>query len=424
VTFKPLTLDLRQTIQWLTVAGVFLPTAFLSRIFPTVLEFGALLVGVALLARTYGKLPVSRNLLRAFFFLLFYESVLIAWIHYPADRFVNQYIMLFLFCLFYYVLFQYSRNDIPALFQKYLKLSLVVSGLAVLQFFVYLLFSFNLFQIFTAKDLGAASPTVGGIFLRVNGTVMEPGLLATLLTPAVAYHILAFKNCNRRHTLLLLFAMFLTFSTIGYVVSGLILADKLLFRSSRRVRSILWPAVFLLTVLVVGRTDTGNSDEKSVFSEITTKIGDSFDGIRQLQPEYIEMLNLSSYATLMNLYVAHHAPNRLTGTGLGNHPYNYEKVYVSDHPAYGLNKYDGYSLLIRLYSETGLIGLSLFFLFVGRNYNRNSLINSSIVFLIVSFMLRGGHYTLNGTVFFFFMYYWTRKTNRAYELSHDRHIGR
>ena len=199
MTFKPLTLDLRQTIQWLTVAGVFLPTAFLSRIFPTVLEFGALLVGVALLA---------------IFFLLFYESVLIAWIHYPADRFVNQYIMLFLFCSFYYVLFQYSRNDIPALFQKYLKLSLVVSGLAVLQFFVYLLFSFNLFQIFTAKDLGAASPTVGGIFLRVNGTVMEPGLLATLLTPAVAYHILAFKNCNRRHTLLLLFAMFLTFSTI------------------------------------------------------------------------------------------------------------------------------------------------------------------------------------------------------------------
>ena len=116
MTFKPLTLDLRQTIQWLTVASVFLPTAFLSRIFPTVLEFGALLVGVALLARTYGKLPVSRNLLRAFFFLLFYESVLIAWIHYPADRFVNQYIMLFLFCSFYYVLFQYSRNDIPELF--------------------------------------------------------------------------------------------------------------------------------------------------------------------------------------------------------------------------------------------------------------------------------------------------------------------
>ena len=75
MTFKPLTLDLRQTIQWLTVAGVFLPTAFLSRIFPTVLEFGALLVGVALLAklgffvihekvrvkRTYGIQYLTRN---------------------------------------------------------------------------------------------------------------------------------------------------------------------------------------------------------------------------------------------------------------------------------------------------------------------------------------------------------------------------
>ena len=156
MTFKPLTFDLRQTIQWLTVAGVFLPTAFLSRIFPTVLEFGALLVGVVLLARTYGKLPVSRNLLCAFLFLLFYELVLIAWIHYPADRFVNQYIMLFLFCSFYYVLFQYSRNDIPELFQKYLKLSLVVSGLAVLQFFVYLVFSFNLFQILGRLRLQSA----------------------------------------------------------------------------------------------------------------------------------------------------------------------------------------------------------------------------------------------------------------------------
>lgn len=417
-------LDRRQIIQWLTVAGVFLPNAFASMVFSSVFEFGAILLGVILVAKHKKRLYINRDLIFIFILLLMYQLILIAWIHYPFDRFINQYIMLLLFFIGYSILFDYNQNDIQKLFQKYLKLSFYVSLLAILQFIIYLLFSFNICQIFTAQTLGQESFTVGGIFLRVNGIVMEPGLLSTLLTPAVAYYIFTFKSCNKKRALLTLSALLLTFSAAGYVVLCLILIYQLLFRNISRIKLVMWPTTFLLCIFSIYKVGSTEISDGNFLSGIREKVDQSIDGLQQLRPEMIERLNISSYATLINLYVAQNAPARLTGTGLGNHSYNYDKVYVSNHPNYGLNKYDGYSLLTRLYSETGWIGLILFFIFVVRNFNRHNLINTSVIFLIITFMMRGGHYTLNGSVFFLFMYHYTSKLKINDEIKNNYNICR
>lgn len=402
-------MKIRQPIQWLTVAGVFLPTAFLSAVFPAILEFCALIIGVILIAKICGKLSISKDLFWGIVGILIYQIILILWIHYPLDRFINQYIMLTSFIIAYHILFNFNKNDIHSLFQKYLDIAYTLSILGIIQFIIFYLCSFNIFQIFTAKDIGTASFTVNDVYLRINSILMEPGLLATILIPATTYYIFTIKRSTAKRALIILTALILTFSTIGFVILIFILIDRaIVFLSTKSiyVRLLVWP--LLITILLIGtHKNLGSTGDNP--SDISIKIKESVEGIKELQPESIELLNLSSYATLMNLYVAQHAPARLTGTGLGNHPYNYEKVYVSNYHAYGLNKNDGYSLFTRLYSETGYIGLALFIFFLIKNYNHSNIINHSVFFLIIAYLLRGGHYTLNGTIFFFFLYYWTNK---------------
>ena len=90
---------------------------------------------------------------------------------------------------------------------------------------------------------------------------------------------------------------------------------------------------------------------------------------------------MSSYATMVNVWVALNAPNRIMGTGLGTHELNYYREYKSDYIFYGLNAQDGYSLLNRLYSEFGVLGLILCLWVIYRNYNLNNIINISVFFL-------------------------------------------
>ena len=88
---------------------------------------------------------------------------------------------------------------------------------------------------------------------------------------------------------------------------------------------------------------------------------------------------------------------------------NYYSTYKSNFSGYGQNAQDGYSLVIRIFSEFGIIGVFFLFLFIIRNLNITNPINISVLFLIGQLLIRGGHYTLYGTIFFFFLYYYTSK---------------
>ena len=126
-----------------------------------------------------------------------------------------------------------------------------------------------------------------------------------------------------------------------------------------------------------------------------------------MDPDVFETLNMSSYATMVNVWVALNAPNRIMGTGLGTHELNYYREYKSDYIFYGLNAQDGYSLLNRLYSEFGVLGLILCLWVIYRNYNLNNIINISVFFLILTLLIRGGHYVRYGFIFWAFLYYYS-----------------
>ena len=140
------------------------------------------------------------------------------------------------------------------------------------------------------------------------------------------------------------------------------------------------------------------------------------------------MLNTSSFALYSNFIIAKAAFNEypLTGTGLGTHEANYKKYFSKFFDKdfvirYGVfNTADANSLFVRLLSETGLMGLGLFFTFLFKNalwrkgYNDNelrdyTLINQSIFIWFLVRLIRTGNYFGNGFFLFFFIYFITKK---------------
>ena len=117
--------------------------------------------------------------------------------------------------------------------------------------------------------------------------------------------------------------------------------------------------------------------------------------------------NISIYSFGKNLWVAINSPSRLIGTGLGTHEFNHDTIYFSFNKLSFLNREDGYSLAIRIFSELGFAGLTLTMIFFIYWFNPKNVINISISFLLLAYLIRGGHYVANGTIFFTIFYYYT-----------------
>jgi hypothetical protein len=108
--------------------------------------------------------------------------------------------------------------------------------------------------------------------------------------------------------------------------------------------------------------------------------------------------------------------NFVFGTGVGSHPMAFTRYSTAhDFKVYGfnLNSADANSMLLRLISETGLFGVSIFLIliikcYVPRNEDDDSfhwLVSNSVLIMILLNLFRQGHYFLNGFPFFIMLYY-------------------
>ena len=169
-------------------------------------------------------------------------------------------------------------------------------------------------------------------------------------------------------------------------------------------------SVFLITTISkTEKVTSSNAGLEGIFMRVqdTTDILLSLDDLNKL-----EETNASTYAWATNFYVARHAPSRLTGTGLGTHQQNYHSVYKNSNAySYGLNAEEGYSLLNRIFSEFGYIGLVLYLFFMVRHLDRKDVISFSLFFYILSAFLRGGNYLIAGVIFFHYFYIISKEMN-------------
>lgn len=274
-----------------------------------------------------------------------------------------------------------------------------------------------------------------GFRYREAGIMGEPFYLAMALTPAVFYYTCYFKatwkNAKFRYLTLLL-CYIVTYSSSAVFGLGLsVLAALYLngYFSIRSNRFVLIPLVtapvIILIVLLINNVSLINkryNDTTSLF------LSDEID-VREAGKS-----NSSTFALYSNYIIARESfiNNPLFGSGLGSHPLIYQKTFLKYFPpnylkGYGAqNQQDANSRFLRLMSETGIVGLALFFAammafraprsaIVNETTKELAVINYAILIYLILGLIRNGNYINIGFFLFFFLYYYSslalRKSN-------------
>lgn len=364
------------------------------------IEFFIIIVIIFNLFRNNSNLRVTRNFYYGLFFIIIYIISLALFNDYPYGKFIQQIILILPFVFFYSIIFKDYRSKIITIFDNYLKISFLVAFLGLIQFLIFAITNVNIFSWLYGRETVLTFPH----FIRVTSIMDEPGYLSYGLTPALVFYIFEGFKKNLKQSICILICFFLTFSTVSFLVIFLAILYKLWLNHKLILISGGIVALFIIPLLTFNQTE--NKNEGGI-SGIIMRIEDTYDGVKDMDPHAFEALNLSSYATLTNLWVALNAPNRIMGTGLGTHELNYENLYQSNYFMYGLNSKDGYSLLNRLYSEFGVVGIIILSIFLIRHFNSCNFVNIAAFFILLSFLIKGGHYVRYGLIFWFYMFYYS-----------------
>ena len=321
---------------------------------------------------------------------------------------------LLLTLLFYQYVMLYYEFNIKRLFKVYVKWCYWIALIGLIQQVSYII-GFKLGYDYSWL-LNKWSIIPGGILgLRVNSIISEPSGLAIVLMPAVyvAIYNLFRKETfiiNKKQSLIILFVLVLTSSSTGLI--GLIVA----FMLASDTLNVRYIAIGAAISIGGGYAAYYNIDEFR--SRVDTSIGLWIDDDFKL-----ENTNSSSFVLYNNLHVASEnlKEHPIFGTGLGSHETAYEKYSLTNTVVlydFSFNTKDGNSMLIRLLSETGLLGAGFILLILFRSFvhkNQNSelneyrIVSQGLFILIFVTLLRQGNYMLNGFPLIMLMYYYTKK---------------
>lgn len=350
---------------------------------------------------------INVKLLIAMMAVGFVSVCTILYVGYPFDKFLQQFLLLTVSVLGCEIYFSRYVKDYLSVFMSYMKLANILSIVTYIQLSIYLVTGRDVFfwVLTTAENI------------RVHAWIAEPGWYAAFMTPAVSYIIYnkQYRKSNKRKSIAMVLSYLLSLSALAYFALLLIFAQWIYVRYKKIVKAATIIVVALVSVLFVYAGNSKFSHEDTSFDDtpvgaIVGKIQQSIVVLMYFEPRYFEMMNASTYATMTNLWVAINAPSRIVGTGLGTHEYNYNETYKDNgYYLYGLNKVDGYSLLTRLFSEFGILGLVVVFVTLISNYNSKSVVNRSLLIFFLSMFVRGGMYTGYGIVLFAFMYHYSGK---------------
>lgn len=344
-----------------------------------------------------------------FFVCLFLHGMVMLFLSgYSYGKFLQQFTLLSTTYLFYYQIFKFCKYSVNKWFSIYFKIVYFISIVGLITFAIQYITGINVFP-YTLDGTPTQST------LRLHAFLAEAGSFVVFTTPVIAYIILSpsYFSKNKRTSLIILTAFILTQSTSACIALLLILLIKF-YKSYKHFRLLLLACTiggigWITTNYYLIKPSEGN-DTSSGFGAVQLKLFETMSVLENTTPYEFENLNLSSYATLTNYWIAFNAPYRLCGTGLGTHSQNYEHLYKSSFDMYGLNKDDAYSLFARLYSEFGLIGILLYTLFLIKYYNKNNVISLCLLIFFITYLIKGGHYTLYGTALFHFLYYMIYKS--------------
>lgn len=340
----------------------------------------------------------------------------------------RQVILISFNCIFGFLLINAYKYDFEELFKDYVDLIYIAAIVGIIQ----------IVSQFVGFRYGADYSYLGFDMQHFNmglkviqSWFQEPSFLAISFIPAAFVAICRLMGITdmitRKKSIIILSVLVLSQSAIGLlglVLSlGLVMLKKYSILRSPRL-SFLSGILFVIISLglySIPKVQIRVNDTAKLFYNDRVSAQD------------IESTNMSTYAIYSNFKIvqATFADRPIFGSGLGTYEsdyYKYVKVVMPPNrmtETVALNERDANSLLLRVTAELGLFGLFLmgWFIFTNRirgvDLNSHSqalinywVINSAVYVLILSRLIRMGHYTTLGFVLFLMIYYISK---RAYE---------
>lgn len=367
-------------------------------------ELFAVLIWVVIYQEVGNSLKAMLTLLPVFIYLIVSSIFGFAITGFPTDHFLEQMAQLMVYMGIYYAFMMHYRGNLYHVFSVFVNFAFMLAVAGILQYF------FGRFagvKIFFFDNTATASVYAE---MRAQAWVDEAGYFAMYMVPALVYTMFS-KGLEHWKTLTFIVAGLLSFSPVFKLV--LILSILYYFTSGR----LKFSRLLLYSIVLLAFNYVYTNYKFSDYEAGDTKSSETIEYLTASLSE-LENANVSTYSLLKNFRIACMADNRITGTGIGTHGYSHDKYYHSTFYFADINKWDAYSLFTRLFSELGIVGICLFFYFLVKCHNRQSLVNMSILFYFIYALLRGGHYTIFGLQFFIMLYYFTsRYKNYAEDMS-------
>lgn len=377
-------MTIRRFILVTTLLGLFSSNVAVSIGSVRILLFYPLILSGLLLFGIIRSLWVPPGLLLLYAFLLISGAVGFVQGTDSVGLYLKSFFGISLSALYFCSFFRMMRFDVEQCFALYAKLAYYIAIVGLLIYPLQLMFG---------KDAG------------LHSVLAERGEFAIVCLPSLYYFADRWQRLGtgRRQTLVLLAAMILAGSSLGFLG---ILFGVLLFGWRYRYGRILMPAVAILAGLLI----------YTLSANFKLRINDTFAGAIAGSAQGS---NLSTFALLSSAYVTGRSLSDypVMGGGLGSHPLAHDR-YVEGMPGIEVfiqadladeSRGEANSLLLRLLSETGIVGTLLAFGFILWCLPRHVSLERrqiSLAILIYFFMklLRSGIY-FNPEEFFFIVIY-------------------
>jgi abequosyltransferase len=320
----------------------------------------------------------------------------------------------------YYLLVIINNYDINKLFKIYLRIALVIAAIGIFQEISYVLkfrigYDYN-WMWMIRKWTVVSADKIG--LLRVNSIFYEPSHFAVSMAPAFFASFFYFLTRNNGRlisklgSLVIISSYILTFSLVAYIAIFISIILVTRFKGLR----------YLIVTLIIMPISAFGA--YILLPDIRMRINDAIAFFSH--PSVNPATHMSVYSIVSNTFIAFKSfmVNPILGLGLGSHPVSYDKfLSIGVSNGFMLNNYpevskgDAGGLLLRLFSETGLLGIIAVFYFIFKfrlrlkDQSNLTIVSNAILVLFILQLLRQGHYFYNGTFFFVWVYYFA---NRIY----------
>jgi hypothetical protein len=262
------------------------------------------------------------------------------------------------------------------------------------------------------------NPSFGGLGIRMSSVLSEPAYYAAVIAPAffvAAYNLFQRETIfiNRFQSYVFVIVYPLSFSSLGIIAIFLAIIFLLINMGFVKYSLIFIP---LLTVII-------DYSYKNV-----PEFRDRWDGTVEIYTTdniYTYDIHGSSFVLYNNSHVAWENFKRhpIFGTGLGSHQFAFDKYTLTQEEGavqIDFNKMDANSMFLRLTSETGLYGLIVMislvircWIFKWNSADKESWVMSNgLALIIIIYLIRQGHYFINGFPLFVWMFYYLHAQNK------------